>query len=63
LFSEAIEANYESVPIKATWSDNTDILGFYHPEKKIYISTRFLETIIKANAKPLKHLKILLEKI
>lgn len=52
LFSEAIGANFESVPVKATWSDDTDLLGFYHPEKKIYISTRFLETIIKANAMP-----------
>jgi len=47
---------------KATWSDDTDLFGFYPPEKKIFISTRFLETIIKAKAKPLKHLKILLEK-
>lgn len=52
LFADAVGVNYELVPVKATWSDDTDLLGFYHPEKKTYISTRFLDTIVEANAQP-----------
>ena len=51
-FSRAIGAEFILVPVKATWSDDSDLLGFYHPEKKTYISTVFLDAIISANANP-----------
>lgn len=54
LFAEAIGAgeNVELVPVKANWTDDADLRGFYHPEQKRYITTPFLDTIIKANDKP-----------
>ncbi|GAP40943.1 McrB family protein [Flexilinea flocculi] len=51
-FSQAIGAEFILVPVKATWSDDSDLLGFYHPEKKTYVSTVFLDAIISANANP-----------
>lgn len=51
-FAMAISAEFVLVPVKATWSDDSDLLGFYHPEKKYYVSTVFLDTIIRANANP-----------
>ena len=54
LFAEAVGAkdDFMLVPVKATWNDDNDLLGFYHPEKKNYISTPFLDTIVEANAHP-----------
>lgn len=51
-FANAIGAEFVLVPVKATWSDDTDLLGFYHPERKTYISTVLLDTIVNANANP-----------
>lgn len=50
LFAKAINANFTLVSVKATWNDDADLLGFYHPEQKNYISTNFLDTILKAEA-------------
>lgn len=50
-FAEAIGANFKLIPVKANWTDDTDLRGFYHPEHKRYITTPFLDTLIKANDK------------
>ena len=54
LFAEAVGAKerFRLVSVKATWNDDSDLRGFYHPEKKSYISTPFLDIIVRANAHP-----------
>lgn len=52
LFAEAIDAEFRLVPVKPTWNDDTDLLGFFHPDKRRYYSTPFLDTIVEANANP-----------
>lgn len=54
LFAEAVGAKerFRLVSVKATWNDDSDLRGFYHPEKKSYISTPFLDMIVQANAHP-----------
>ena len=43
---------FRLVSVKATWNDDSDLRGFYHLEKKSYISTPFLDIIVRANAHP-----------
>lgn len=52
LFAQAIDAEFRLVPVKATWNDDTDLLGFFHPDKRRYYSTPFLDTLVEANANP-----------
>lgn len=52
LFADAIDAEFRLVPVKATWNDDSDLLGFFHPDKRRYYSTPFLDTIVEANANP-----------
>lgn len=52
LFAEAIDAIFLPLSVKATWQDDADLLGFYHPEKKSYIPTPFLDFLVQAEANP-----------
>ena len=52
LFARAIDAEFRLVSVKATWSDDHDLLGFYHPERQTYFSTPFLDVVVEANANP-----------
>lgn len=53
-FSEAISAECKMISVQPNWTDNQDLLGFYNPIEKAYVSTPFLDTIIDANFNPNK---------
>lgn len=63
LFADAINAQHKPIFVKATWNDDVDLLGFYHPEKKTYISEKFLDVIVQANANEDKLYLICLEEM
>ena len=56
-FAQTIGAKYTMVPVQPNWTDNQDLLGFYNPIEKTYVSTPFLDAIINA-AKDPDHLHI-----
>lgn len=53
-FSEAIGSNLKIIAVQPNWTDNQDLLGFYNPIEKTYVSTPFLDAIIEAKENPEK---------
>ncbi|WP_302569350.1 McrB family protein [uncultured Clostridium sp.] len=47
-FSEAIGSNLKVIAVQPNWTDNQDLLGFYNPIEKTYVSTPFLDAVIEA---------------
>lgn len=47
-FSEAIGSNLKIIAVQPNWTDNQDLLGFYNPIEKTYVSTPFLDAVIEA---------------
>lgn len=47
-FAEAVDAELTLIPVQSNWMDKSDLLGFYNPIEKSYISTPFLDAFIKA---------------
>ncbi|WP_019227230.1 McrB family protein [Sedimentibacter sp. B4] len=62
-FSEAISAECKMVSVQPNWTDNQDLLGFYNPIEKTYVSTPFLDTIIDAKFNPNKLYVICLDEM
>jgi len=53
-FAEAIGAKAKIMSVQPNWTDNQDLLGFFNPIEKRYISTPFLDTLIEARENPRK---------
>ena len=53
-FSEAIGSNLKIIAVQPNWTDNQDLLGFYNPIEKNYVSTPFLDAVIEAKENPEK---------
>ncbi|WP_274307953.1 AAA family ATPase [Solibacillus daqui] len=50
--ADVIDANYEIIPVQPSWTDKQDLLGFYNPIRKLFVSTPFLDCLIKAKNNP-----------
>ena len=42
------------IPVQSNWSDKGDLLGYYNPIEKNYITTPFLDCLLKFNAEAYK---------
>ena len=42
------------IPVQSNWSDKGDLLGYYNPLEKSYITTPFLENLLKFNREAVK---------
>ncbi|MFC5775217.1 McrB family protein [Ectobacillus antri] len=52
-FAKAIEnAEARIVSVQPNWTDNHDLLGFFNPVDRTYISTPFLDTLVEAQQNP-----------
>ncbi|MRG27752.1 McrB family protein [Laceyella tengchongensis] len=51
-FAECVNAKYECIPVKPSWTDSQDLLGFYNPMTRVYVPTAFLDTILEARSHP-----------
>ena len=50
--AKAIGAECHLISVQPNWTDNQDLLGFYNPIEKRYISTPFLEALLAARNNP-----------
>lgn len=46
--AKVIGAKCIVIQVQSNWTDNQDILGFYNPVDKRYVSTQFLDAIVEA---------------
>lgn len=51
-FAQAIGGKAIVVPVKPNWTSTEDLLGYYNPLEKRYITTQFLEALIEAANNP-----------
>lgn len=51
-FAKAIGGKAIIVPVKPNWTSSEDLLGYYNPLEKKYLSTPFLEAMIEAQKNP-----------
>lgn len=51
-FADAIGGKYVIVPVKPNWTSSEDLIGYYNPLEKKYLSTQFLDAIIEASKHP-----------
>lgn len=49
-FSDAIGANKKIISVQPNWTETQDLIGFYNPIDKKYISTPFLDFLIDAKS-------------
>jgi MoxR-like ATPase len=47
-FAKATNAELRLIPVQPNWVDKSDLLGFYNPIEKTYVSTPFLDAILEA---------------
>lgn len=47
-FCDAIGAKKKIIAVQPNWSETQDLLGFYNPVEKVYVSTPFLDFLIEA---------------
>lgn len=50
-FAKAIEAEAKIIPVKPSWTDTEDLIGFYNPIEKAYVATPFLDALVDAKKK------------
>jgi energy-coupling factor transporter ATP-binding protein EcfA2 len=50
--AKAIGGKAEIIPVKPNWTSSEDLLGYYNPLEKKYISTPFLDALIDASRHP-----------
>jgi len=50
-FAKAVSAELRIIPVQPNWIDKSDLLGFYNPIEKSYVSTPFLDAILEAKKK------------
>jgi len=48
LFAEAISARYQRIAVRADWSDDSDLIGYYNPLLQTYHQTPFLKFLLEA---------------
>ncbi|MCP5163325.1 MAG: AAA family ATPase [Hahellaceae bacterium] len=51
-FAKAVGGKSIIVPVKPNWTSSEDLLGYYNPLEKKYLSTPFLEAMIDAQKNP-----------
>ena len=51
-FADAIGGKSVIVPVKPNWTSSEDLIGYYNPLEKKYLSTQFLDAIIEASKHP-----------
>lgn len=51
-FAKAVGGKSVIVPVKPNWTSSEDLLGYYNPLEKRYLSTPFLEALIEAQQHP-----------
>ena len=51
-FADAIGGKAFIIPVKPNWTSAEDLLGYYNPLEKKYLSTPFLEALIEAQNNP-----------
>ena len=47
-FSKSIGGSVKIIPVKPSWTDTEDLIGFYNPIEKTYIPTPFLDALVEA---------------
>lgn len=62
-FADAISAELRMIAVQPNWTDNQDLLGFYNPIEKTYVSTPFLDAITEAIQYPDKLFIICLDEM
>ena len=51
-FADAVGGVSKIIPVKPSWTSSEDLLGYYNPLQKTYLSTPFLEALIEASQNP-----------
>ena len=51
-FAKAIGGESRIIPVKPNWTSSEDLLGYYNPLEKKYLSTPFLEALLEAKDNP-----------
>lgn len=51
-FAKAIGGVAKIIPVKPNWTSSEDLLGYYNPLDKKYLSTPFLDALIEAGKNP-----------
>jgi len=51
-FAKAVGGKSIIVPVKPNWTSSEDLLGYYNPLEKRYLSTPFLEALLEAQQHP-----------
>jgi len=51
-FAAAVGGKYKIIPVKPNWTSSEDLLGYYNPLEKKYLSTPFLEALLEASKEP-----------
>lgn len=46
-FAEIFDIKYENIAVQANWTDRSDLLGYHNPIEKSYVSTPFLDCLLK----------------
>jgi len=57
-FAQAIGGVAKIVPVKPNWTSSEDLLGYYNPMQKSYMTTPFLDAIVAAKRDP-EHLYLI----
>jgi len=51
-FADAIGGKFFIIPVKPNWTSSEDLLGYYNPLEKKYLTTPFLEALLEAKDNP-----------
>ena len=51
-FAQAVGGVSKIIPVKPNWTSSEDLLGYYNPLEKKYLSTPFLEALLEAKQNP-----------
>lgn len=51
-FAKAVGGKSVVIPVKPNWTSSEDLLGYYNPLEKKYLSTPFLEALLEAKQNP-----------
>lgn len=62
-FANAVNAKVCVIPVKPNWMSKEDLLGYYNPIQKQYISTEFLDALVEAQNHPSKPYFICLDEM
>lgn len=62
-FARAVNAQAYIIPVKPNWMSKEDLLGYYNPIQKQYISTEFLDALFEAEDNPDKSYFICLDEM